>query len=99
MPQISPSSDSSLGCPWPRPLSPPVSATVGFKTGPEAFPQPRRTAPDALGGFRPPPTRRARRVRTAVICARDPRDADGGLDLSQVRRPPGFAAHLRRTPR
>ncbi|MFC4503127.1 MULTISPECIES: nucleotide sugar dehydrogenase [Streptomyces] len=60
--------------------------TLGYRTGPE----PGSLSPAELrrmlaGGFRPA-TNPAElgRVRTAVICAPTPRDADGGLDLTQV---------------
>nr|WSY52422.1 nucleotide sugar dehydrogenase [Streptomyces sp. NBC_00886] len=61
-------------------------ATVGFKTGPEAGSlSPAELRRMLSGGFRPA-TNPAElgRVRTAVICAPTPRDADGGLDLSQI---------------
>ncbi|SEE31417.1 nucleotide sugar dehydrogenase [Streptomyces sp. 3213] len=61
-------------------------ATVGFKTGPEAGSlSPAELRRMLSGGFRPA-TNPAElgRVRTAVICAPTPPDADGGLDLSQV---------------
>ncbi|WP_427920482.1 nucleotide sugar dehydrogenase [Streptomyces sp. cg40] len=61
-------------------------ATVGFKTGPEAGSlSPAELRRMLSGGFRPA-TNPAElgRVRTAVICAPTPPDADGGLDLGQV---------------
>jgi UDP-N-acetyl-D-glucosamine dehydrogenase len=73
-------------------------ATVGFKTGPEAGSlSPAELRRMLSGGFRPA-TNPAElgRVRTAVICAPTPRDADGGLDLSQVETATrALAAHLR----
>ncbi|MFE9675973.1 nucleotide sugar dehydrogenase [Streptomyces sp. NPDC006259] len=72
--------------------------TLGYRTGPE----PGSLSPAELrrmlaGGFRPA-TNPAElgRVRTAVICAPTPRDADGGLDLSQVEAAARtLAGHLR----
>jgi nucleotide sugar dehydrogenase len=73
-------------------------ATAGFKTGPEAGSlSPAELRRMLSGGFRPA-TNPAElgRVRTAVICAPTPRDADGGLDLSQVETAARtLAAHLR----
>ncbi|MFH8804485.1 nucleotide sugar dehydrogenase [Streptomyces sp. NPDC017936] len=72
--------------------------TLGYRTGPEAgslSPAERRRM--LSGGFRPA-TNPAElgRVRTAVICAPTPRDADGGLDLSQVETAARtLAGHLR----
>ncbi|MFC9909031.1 nucleotide sugar dehydrogenase [Streptomyces sp. NPDC059862] len=67
-------------------------STVGYKTGPE----PGSLSPAELrrmlsGGFRHAAgPAELGRVRTAVICAPAPRNADGGLDLSQVE----MAAHI-----
>ncbi|MEU1161651.1 nucleotide sugar dehydrogenase [Streptomyces sp. NPDC090075] len=61
-------------------------STIGYATGPEAgslSPAERRRM--LSGGFRATEDpAQLGRVRTAVICAPTPRDADGGLDLSQV---------------
>ncbi|MET8244767.1 nucleotide sugar dehydrogenase [Streptomyces sp. NPDC005202] len=60
--------------------------TLGYRTGPESGSlSPAELRRMLSGGFRPA-TNPAElgRVRTAVICAPTPRDADGGLDLSQV---------------
>ncbi|MFE9626361.1 nucleotide sugar dehydrogenase [Streptomyces sp. NPDC006527] len=72
--------------------------TLGYRTGPEdgsLSPAERRRM--LSGGFRPA-TNPAElgRVRTAVICAPTPRDADGGLDLGQVEAAARtLAGHLR----
>ncbi|WP_330459351.1 nucleotide sugar dehydrogenase [Streptomyces sp. NBC_00820] len=60
--------------------------TIGYATGPEAGPlsaaELRRMHAE---GFRPgTDPAQLGRVRTAVICAPTPRDADGGVDLTQV---------------
>ncbi|MEV6617760.1 nucleotide sugar dehydrogenase [Streptomyces sp. NPDC051051] len=72
--------------------------TLGYRTGPE----PGSLSPAELrrmlsGGFRPATDpAELGRVRTAVICAPAPRDADGGLDLSQVEAAARtLAGHLR----
>ncbi|MFE9597737.1 MULTISPECIES: nucleotide sugar dehydrogenase [Streptomyces] len=73
-------------------------ATVGFKTGPEAGSlSPAELRRMLSGGFRPASNpAELGRVRTAVICAPTPPDADGGLDLSQVETAArALAAHLR----
>ncbi|GAQ55133.1 nucleotide sugar dehydrogenase [Streptomyces acidiscabies] len=72
--------------------------TIGYRTGPE----PGSLTPAELrrmlaGGFRivTDPAELGR-VRTAVICAPTPRDADGGLDLGQVESAARtLAGHLR----
>ncbi|QNP70705.1 nucleotide sugar dehydrogenase [Streptomyces roseirectus] len=72
--------------------------TIGYRTGPE----PGSLTPAELrrmlaGGFRivTNPAELGR-VRTAVICAPTPRDADGGLDLGQVEAAARtLAGHLR----
>ncbi|MFJ6724272.1 MULTISPECIES: nucleotide sugar dehydrogenase [unclassified Streptomyces] len=73
-------------------------STLGYRTGPE----PGSLSPAELrrmlaGGFRPATDpAELGRVRTAVICAPTPRDADGGLDLSQVESAARtLAGHLR----
>ncbi|MCX4764419.1 nucleotide sugar dehydrogenase [Streptomyces sp. NBC_01275] len=60
--------------------------TLGYRTGPEAGSlSPAELRRMLSGGFRPATDpAELGRVRTAVICAPTPRDADGGLDLSQV---------------
>lgn len=72
--------------------------TIGYRTGPEAGSlSPAELRRMLSGGFRPA-TNPAElgRVRTAVICAPTPRDADGGLDLSQVEAAARtLAGHLR----
>ncbi|MFF9057445.1 nucleotide sugar dehydrogenase [Streptomyces sp. NPDC101213] len=72
--------------------------TLGYRTGPE----PGSLSPAELrrmlsGGFRPATDpAELGRVRTAVICAPAPRDADGGPDLSQVEAAARtLAGHLR----
>lgn len=72
--------------------------TIGYRTGPE----PGSLSPAELrrmlsGGFRAvTDPAELGRVRTAVICAPAPRDADGGLDLSQVEAAARtLAGHLR----
>ncbi|MFD7134958.1 nucleotide sugar dehydrogenase [Streptomyces sp. NPDC059894] len=73
-------------------------STLGYRTGPEAGSlSPAELRRMLSGGFRPA-TNPAElgRVRTAVICAPTPRDADGGLDLSQVEAAARtLAGHLR----
>ncbi|MFF4586837.1 nucleotide sugar dehydrogenase [Streptomyces sp. NPDC001388] len=61
-------------------------STLGYRTGPEAGSlTPAELRRMLSGGFRPATDPAAlSRVRTAVICAPTPRDADGGLDLGQV---------------
>ncbi|MBR8643353.1 nucleotide sugar dehydrogenase [Streptomyces tuirus] len=72
--------------------------TIGYRTGPEAGSlSPAEQRRMLSGGFRPT-TNAAElgRVRTAVICAPTPRDAEGGLDLAQVETAARtLAAHLR----
>ncbi|WP_369171776.1 nucleotide sugar dehydrogenase [Streptomyces sp. R28] len=60
--------------------------TLGYRTGPEAGSlSPAELRRMLAGGFRHATSpAELGRVRTAVICAPTPREADGGLDLSQV---------------
>ncbi|WP_416983611.1 nucleotide sugar dehydrogenase [Streptomyces sp. T028] len=60
--------------------------TLGYRTGPEAGSlSPAELRRMLSGGFRPATDPAGlSRVRTAVICAPTPRDADGGLNLGQV---------------
>ncbi|GCB46694.1 UDP-glucose dehydrogenase [Streptomyces sp. NL15-2K] len=72
--------------------------TLGYRTGPEAGSlSPAEVRRMLAGGFRPTTSpAELGRVRTAVICAPTPRDADGGLDLGQVEAAAHtLAAHLR----
>ncbi|MER5215077.1 nucleotide sugar dehydrogenase [Streptomyces sp. NPDC002838] len=72
--------------------------TLGYRTGPEAGSlSPAEVRRMLAGGFRPTTSpAELGRVRTAVICAPTPRDADGGLDLGQVEAAARtLAAHLR----
>src|SRR5690242_5467982 len=61
-------------------------STIGYATGPEAGSlSPAELRRMHAAGFRPgTDPAELGRVRTAVICAPTPRDADGGLDLGQV---------------
>ncbi|MFI7411171.1 nucleotide sugar dehydrogenase [Streptomyces sp. NPDC049627] len=60
--------------------------TLGYRTGPESGSlSPAELRRMLSGGFRHATSpAELGRVRTAVICPPTPRDADGGLDLSQV---------------
>jgi UDP-N-acetyl-D-glucosamine dehydrogenase len=60
--------------------------TLGYRTGPEAGSlSPAELRRMLSGGFRHATSpAELGRVRTAVICAPTPRDADGGLDLGQI---------------
>ncbi|KOG31538.1 nucleotide sugar dehydrogenase [Streptomyces resistomycificus] len=72
--------------------------TLGYRTGPEAGSlSPAELRRMLSGGFRPATSpAELGRVRTAVICAPTPRDADGGLDLAQVETAARtLGAHLR----
>jgi nucleotide sugar dehydrogenase len=72
--------------------------TVGYRTGPEAGSlSPAELRRMLSGGFRTATDpAELGRVRTAVICAPTPRDADGRLDLSQVESAARtLAGHLR----
>ncbi|PAZ17855.1 UDP-N-acetyl-D-glucosamine dehydrogenase [Streptomyces sp. SA15] len=72
--------------------------TLGYRTGPEAGSlSPAEVRRMLASGFRPTTSpAELGRVRTAVICAPTPRDADGGLDLGQVEAAARtLAAHLR----
>jgi nucleotide sugar dehydrogenase len=72
--------------------------TLGYRTGPEAGSlSPAELRRMLSGGFRHATSpAELGRVRTAVICAPTPRDADGGLDLGQVELAARtLAAHMR----
>jgi UDP-N-acetyl-D-glucosamine dehydrogenase len=72
--------------------------TVGYRTGPEAGSlSPAELRRMLSGGFRTATDpAELGRVRTAVICAPTPRDADGRLDLNQVESAARtLAGHLR----
>ncbi|MER6556353.1 nucleotide sugar dehydrogenase [Streptomyces sp. NPDC001027] len=72
--------------------------TVGYRTGPEAGSlSPAELRRMLSGGFRTAANpAELGRVRTAVICAPTPRDADGRLDLSQMEAAARtLAGHLR----
>ncbi|WP_425245744.1 nucleotide sugar dehydrogenase [Streptomyces sp. NEAU-NA10] len=88
----------SLGLPLAQAAVAAGIPTLGYRTGPEAGSlSPAELRRMLSGGFRPA-TNPAElgRVRTAVICAPTPRDADGGLDLSQVEAAARtLAGHLR----
>ncbi|MEU3890807.1 nucleotide sugar dehydrogenase [Streptomyces sp. NPDC029041] len=73
-------------------------ATLGYRTGPEAGSlSPAELRRMLSGGFRPATDpAELGRVRTAVICAPTPPDADGGPDLSQLETAARtLAGHLR----